>query len=153
MKGKLLLLSLWFTCQIATAQSVKTVNITFDQQDFAISNNEMGDIVFDSSKHILTYNEDDKEPGLPLIPYNVVIPEGSPNPTNGEVTISTQLDNNVNNAIIVISSITGNREKTLTIPQGTYIITENIADLNAGIHIISLIVNGILTDSQRIIKE
>lgn len=77
----------------------------------------------------------------------------SPNPTNGAVTISTQLDSDVSNAKIFISSLAGNREKVLTVSPQCLTVTTNISSLNEGVYIVSLFVNGKLVDYQRLIKE
>lgn len=77
----------------------------------------------------------------------------SPNPASGNVTITTKLQDGVSSGQLVISSMTGNREKTLVVSNVMPNVTENISSLNSGIHIVSLYVNGKLTDSQRLIIE
>lgn len=77
----------------------------------------------------------------------------SPNPTNGFVTISTQLDNDVKNAKIIICSLMGSREKELAISSQNPAASANISSLNSGIYIVSLFVDGKLADYQRLIKE
>lgn len=77
----------------------------------------------------------------------------SPNPTNGLVSISTQLDNDVKNAKIVISSLMGSRKKEIIVSPQRPITSVNISSLNSGIYIVSLLVDGKLVDSQRLIKE
>lgn len=77
----------------------------------------------------------------------------SPNPTNGFATISTQLERNVSNAKIYISSLTGNREKELNVSMQSPTVSTNISSLNSGVYIISLYVNGKLVDYQRLIKQ
>lgn len=77
----------------------------------------------------------------------------TPNPANGAVTISTQLDDDVKNARIIISSLMGSKEKELTVSPQAPTVSANISSLNSGIYIVSLSVNGKLTDSQRLIKE
>lgn len=77
----------------------------------------------------------------------------SPNPTDGLVSISTQLDNEVKNAKIVISSLMGSRKKELVVSPQRPITSVNISSLNSGIYVVSLLVNGQIVDSQRLIKE
>lgn len=77
----------------------------------------------------------------------------SPNPTNGFVTITTQLDNDVKSAKIIISSLMGSREKELTVSPQSPTASTSISSLNSGIYIVSLFVNGKLADYQRLIKE
>lgn len=77
----------------------------------------------------------------------------SPNPTNGFVSITTQLDDDARNAKIIISSLMGSREKELTVSPQSPTTSTNISSLNSGIYIVSLFVNGKLTDYQRLIKE
>lgn len=77
----------------------------------------------------------------------------SPNTTNGFVTISTQLDNEVKSAKIIISSLMGSREKELAVSSQSPMVSTNISSLNSGIYIVSLLVNGKLADYQRLIKK
>lgn len=77
----------------------------------------------------------------------------SPNPTNGFVSITTQLDDNARSAKIIISSLMGSKEKELTVSPQCPTTSTNISSLNSGIYIVSLFVNGKLTDYQRLIKE
>lgn len=77
----------------------------------------------------------------------------SPNPSNGNVSISTQLESGVTTAQLTISSMTGNRERILSVSSNAPSVSENISSLSPGIHIVSLYVNGKLADSQRLIKE
>lgn len=77
----------------------------------------------------------------------------NPNPANGNVTITTKLQDETSSGQLVISSMTGNREKTFAVSCGMPSVTENVSSLNAGIHIVSLYVNGKLADSQRLIVE
>lgn len=77
----------------------------------------------------------------------------SPNPTNGFITITTQLGNEVSNAKVLISSLTGNREKELTVSSQCPTSSTNLSSLNSGVYIVSLFVGGKLVDYQRLIKE
>lgn len=86
-------------------------------------------------------------------PSNNKIVSCSPNSSNGNVTIITQLEKDITSAILTISSMTGSKEKTLLISSDMPTVSENISSLSPGIHIVSLYVNGLLADSQRIIKE
>lgn len=77
----------------------------------------------------------------------------SPNPANSNVAITTQLNANAKSAVLRISNLSGQMEKNIAIIPETATVSENIADLDAGMHIVSLIVNGTLCDSSRFIKE
>lgn len=77
----------------------------------------------------------------------------SPNPTDGYITISTKLDSDVKIAKIAITSLSGTREKTLTVTSDSPTISENISSFDSGIYVVSLYVNNILCNSVRFIKE
>lgn len=84
-------------------------------------------------------------------PYKIV--SCTPNPANGQVTITTSLEGVDNAATIIISSLTGTKEKILQVSATSPSITTNISNLNSGLHLVSLFVNGKLVDSNRLIKE
>lgn len=72
-----LIVMLFLPLQICFAGNVKKVNVTFNKNDFTLSVNSSGLLDITSSKQIVSYGEDVSEPGLPLVPVNVLIPEGS----------------------------------------------------------------------------
>ncbi len=84
-------------------------------------------------------------------PYKIV--SCTPNPANGHVTITTCLDDSANTASIIVSSLTGTREKTLQVSSASPSATANISNLDSGMHLVSLFVNGKLADSCRFIKD
>lgn len=84
-------------------------------------------------------------------PYKIV--SCTPNPANGQVTITTSLEGGDNAATIIISSLTGTKDKILQVSATSPSITTNISNLNSGLHLVSLFVNGKLVDSNRLIKE
>lgn len=77
----------------------------------------------------------------------------TPNPTSGFVTIETQLEDNVKEAGIIITSMAGNREKLLTVSANETTATTDVSAFSAGIHIVSLYIDGKLADSCRLIKQ
>lgn len=79
--------------------------------------------------------------------------ECAPNPTNGNVTISTQLDTEAKTAVVVIRSLTGMEEMRLNVSYELPTSSCNVARLDAGIHIVTLYVNDVACDSARLIKE
>lgn len=68
---------LLISLQICTADSIKRISVTFDKNDFTLSKNAMGLLEVISNKQLASYGEDLSEPGLPLIPVNVLIPKGA----------------------------------------------------------------------------
>jgi len=70
----------------------------------------------------------------------------------GTLAVSTQIDGNYDSASILITNLTGNREKNVRIPDGETDVTTNISALPAGVHVVSLVVDGNIVDSKRIIK-
>lgn len=77
----------------------------------------------------------------------------TPNPTSGIMTVSLQLESGVKSASIAVTSLAGNREKTVAVVDGAESIELDLSALSSGIHIASLYVNGRLVDSVRIAKE
>jgi len=75
----------------------------------------------------------------------------SPNPSSGEVMIKTSLAEDVKSAYIIIRNLSGNEEKRMLVSDS--LLTTDISNLDSGIHIVSLIVNGCLCDSSRLIKD
>lgn len=76
----------------------------------------------------------------------------TPNPTTGNVEIKTEIDSDAKMTTLLISNLTGTKEATLSV-DGASVTTYNSSNLKAGIHIVSLYVNGYLVDSTRLIKE
>lgn len=68
---------LFVPLQMCLAGNVKKVSVTFNKNDFTLSmnSNDLLDIM--SNKQVASYGEDVSEPGLPFIPVNVLVPEGS----------------------------------------------------------------------------
>lgn len=77
----------------------------------------------------------------------------TPNPTCGIMTVSLQLESGVKSASIAVTSLAGNREKTVAVADGAESVELDLSALSSGIHIASLYVNGRLVDSVRIAKE
>lgn len=77
----------------------------------------------------------------------------TPNPTSGQVTVETQIAENITSAQIVISSLSGNREMLVKVSAAEQTVDVNVSGLTDGIHIVSLYINGQLVDSCRLIKE
>lgn len=76
-----------------------------------------------------------------------------PNPTNGSVTIQLELEDKIKNAEIMITALTGENEKTFKVSSNVTSISEDISSLKDGIHLISLLANGKIVDTQRLIKK
>lgn len=77
----------------------------------------------------------------------------TPNPTSGIMTVSLQLESGVKSASIAVTSLAGNREKTVAVADGAESVELDLSALSSGIHIASLYVNGRFVDSVRIAKE
>jgi hypothetical protein len=86
-----------------------------------------------------------------ISPYKIV--SCTPNPTTGQVTISTNLEWLNKSATIIISNLTGTTKKTLQVSSGSPSVTTNISDIESGMCVVSLFVNGELADSYRLIKQ
>lgn len=75
----------------------------------------------------------------------------SPNPTQGEMTFTYELEYNCGNAYILISDLSGNQEMKIDNLMGMSTVSKNLGGLRSGLHIASLIVNDNVQDSKQII--
>ncbi len=75
----------------------------------------------------------------------------SPNPTQGEMTFTYELEDNCANAYILISDLSGNQEMKIDNLTGMSTVSKNLGGLRSGLHIASLIVNDNVQDSKQII--
>lgn len=75
------------------------------------------------------------------------------NPTNDYVTISTQLNDNVSVATLLITSVEGNKEKVMQVSLSRPSVSEDISSLKTGVYFVSLFVDGTLADSRRLVKK
>ncbi len=71
----------------------------------------------------------------------------SPNPTQGEMTFTYELEDNCANAYILISDLSGNQEMKIDNLTGMSTVSKNLGGLRSGLHIASLIVNDNVQDS------
>lgn len=76
----------------------------------------------------------------------------TPNPTSDNVEIKTEVDGEAKMPTLLISNLIGTKEATLSVNSSS-VTTYNASNLKAGIYIVSLLVNGKLVDSTRLIKE
>lgn len=77
----------------------------------------------------------------------------SANDSGERLSIATQLDDGVTNARLVISSISGEPERTIPVSAQSPNVDENISSLQKGIHIVGLYVDNGLSDSKNWVKE
>lgn len=75
----------------------------------------------------------------------------SPNPTQGEMAFTYELEDNCINAYILISDLSGNQEMKIDNITGMSTVSKNLDGLRSGLHIASLIVNDNVQDSKQII--
>lgn len=67
------LIVLILSLAVVKAEEIKTVSTKFDDKDFVFSYDNSGALEITSYKHNMSYGENLKDPGLPLIPLNVLI--------------------------------------------------------------------------------
>ena len=77
----------------------------------------------------------------------------SANDSGERLSIATQLDDGVTNARLVISSISGEPERTIPVSAQSPNVDENISSLQKGIHIVGLYIDNGLSDSKNWVKE
>lgn len=75
----------------------------------------------------------------------------SPNPTQGEMTFTYELENICTDAYILISDLSGNQEMKISNLIGQSSTSKDLGSLRSGIHIATLVVNSKICDSQQII--
>ncbi len=71
---------------------------------------------------------------------------------NENLKVDIALDNDVSNVNLVISSITGYKEKIIPVNPNVSTITENVSDICKGIHTVALYVDDSLVDTKNCIK-
>ena len=75
MKRKFLLLLIVLLSVCGTyAQSIHNVTLSFKQSEFEFSTDSNGSTVISSHKYSCGYGSDTAEPGLPIIPFNIRVP-------------------------------------------------------------------------------
>lgn len=72
---------------------------------------------------------------------------------NNLLTVSTELVKDASNAKLLISSITGDREKTIKVDNNNSTVSEDVSSLHKGVHVATLYVNDTPVDSKNWIKE
>lgn len=72
----LLVIAFCFLQLNANAENSKTVSVSFDKKDFNLSYDEKGMLYIGSNVHSVDYGTDFTVPGLPMVPINVLIPNG-----------------------------------------------------------------------------
>lgn len=82
-----------------------------------------------------------------------VILNCTPNPTYGLVTVETQLSSDAVSATITVRNLEGIEEKRIPLSIGSPSVSIDLSSLKKGIHIVTLIVDGNISDSTRLIKE
>lgn len=77
----------------------------------------------------------------------------SPNPTFGMVVIDAQISEETRSAVIVVRNLDGMEEKRVSLSTDSPSISVDLSSLKEGMHIVTLIADGVICDSVRLIKE
>ena len=77
----------------------------------------------------------------------------SPNPTQGDMTFSYEIEEYCTDAYILICNLSGNQEMKIDGLVGQSSVTKNLGSLNRGMHIATLVVNNEVQDSKQIIVD
>lgn len=76
------------------------------------------------------------------------------NKDNGHLDVTAKIDSSANRSLIKVSAAsTGRTEKTLNISSDSPTVSTDASDMENGVHIVSLIVDGVLVDSKSIMKK
>ena len=73
--------------------------------------------------------------------------------SNNLLTVSTELANDASNPKLLISSTTGDKEKTINLNKYAPTVSEDVSDLHKGVHVATLYINDTPVDSKTWIKE
>lgn len=76
MKKLIVVISILLLLQQASADNVKTINITYDIEDFTLAYDSSGSLNISSQKKVIYFDENPSEPALPLISANILLPNG-----------------------------------------------------------------------------
>lgn len=87
-----------------------------------------------------------------FIPYDNKIASCSINRTDGNVVIATNIENKAKKSTLVLSSINGEKLFSVDVPTGTHTTNIEMAMIKKGVSLVSLYVDGKLTDSKNIVK-
>lgn len=77
----------------------------------------------------------------------------TPNPANGYVKVTTEIPETASSASLVISNMFGNREKVIPLSPTEKETSIDVSSISAGMHILSLYVDGQLADSSTLTKH
>lgn len=117
-------------------QAVQELQSTVEEQSKRIEELTVGNLSYTKSR-----------------PIKGVILNCNPNPTYGMVTIDTQLSNDAKSASIIIRSLEGIEEKRVSLNVDSQSVSLDLSNLKNGIHLVTLIVDGNISDSTRLVKE
>ncbi|PWM25977.1 MAG: hypothetical protein DBX40_04160 [Clostridiales bacterium] len=98
----LLVIAFCFLQLNANAENSKTVSVSFDKKDFNLSYDEKGMLYIGSNVHSVDYGTDFTVPGLPMVPINVLIPNGY---TYQDVSVSQSKTLYLENVIVAQTPI------------------------------------------------
>ena len=76
-----------------------------------------------------------------------------PNPTNGQISFEYSISENTSSAVIIISDLYGNLKSSTTCLAENNSITIDLSNLNNGVYIATLIVDGVTKDTKRVIVQ
>lgn len=76
-----------------------------------------------------------------------------PNPTNGQISFEYSISENTSSAVIIISDLYGNLKSSTTCIAENNSITIDLSNLNNGVYIATLIVDGVTKDTKRVIVQ
>ena len=89
--------------------------------------------------------------------YDVVLPplitSISPNPTDGQTTVSYRLGESIDNAAIVVTTVTGNNVATLPISGSEGSVELDLRSASKGHYIVQLVVSSEVQDAKQFVVE
>ena len=95
--------------------------------------------------------DSNKNKNNPLLQNEAVLYQNTPNPFSSNTEISCYIPQVLNNALIYVYNLQGVQLKSFPVTQGISTVTINASELPAGMYLYTLVVDGVIVDTKRMI--
>lgn len=165
MKKRLfLMIAFLMSLTVIDAESVKTIRLSFNKQQFSFATDETGALEVSSGALLASYGSDTSLPGLPLVAVNVGVPNGvgfggvshdmtRQYSSDKTVAVSTNLNENSRNAKVVVASAMGGTCAEYAVSAESPTVIADLSNFVDGVQTITLFVDGENVDSKNILKK